>query len=126
MPLPDMDSENVSSGKIACNIGWTGCGLLGCLVLILAILAAIVATFDYAAVRRNQIGSGWRYASHGELATALRDCGVQERNIIRAGFIFKFGWAWNSFQEERDIRSTCLDAALTKIGATAAIYDAMG
>lgn len=65
-------------------------------------------------------------ASHGELATALIDCGVQERSIIRAGFIFKFGWAWSSFQEEREIRSKCLDEALTKIGATTAIYDAMG
>jgi len=121
-----MDSEHVSSGKIARNIGRTGFGLLGCSVLFLAIVATFVATLDYAAVRRNQIGSGWRYASHGELATALIDCGVQERSIIRAGFIFKFGWAWNSFQEEREIRSKCLDAALTKIGATAAIYDAMG
>jgi hypothetical protein len=121
-----MGLENVRSGTIARNIGRTGFGLLGCSVLIFAIIAASVATLDYAAVRRNQIGNGWRYASHAELATALRDCGVQERNIIRAGFIFKFGWAWNSFQEERAMRSKCLDAALTKIGATAAIYDAMG
>lgn len=108
------------------NFRRIGCAFLGCPILILLIIGAISAALDYASVHRNQVGDGWRYASHEELKAALIACNVQEREIIRAGFIFKFGWAWNSFREERETKSTCLDRALKRIGATAAIYDAMG
>tara|TARA_R110000787_G_scaffold129278_2_gene241134 strand:+ start:489 stop:854 length:366 start_codon:yes stop_codon:yes gene_type:complete len=121
-----MYSTKIIFSTFVRNLRRAGCALLGCSALIFVVLLAFVASLDYAAVRRNQVGAGWRYASDEELKTALIGCGIHEPSIIRAGFIFKFGWAWDSFPNDREIKSRCLDRALKKIGATAAIYDAMG
>lgn len=121
-----MDSAKIGNSKLVRNLRRAGCALFGCSILIFVALVAFVISLDYAAVRRNQVGAGWRYASAEELKTALIGCGIREPSIIRAGFIFKFGWAWNSFPDDREIKSNCLDRALKKVGTRAAVYDATG
>ena len=101
--------------------------LSGCLVLIIVGLIFVVALLDYSAVRRNQVGEGWKYASRDEVISILKRCGVKDRWVVPAGVFFHFGWAWNQIGESNlEAKRSCFDRSLKDLGATAVIYDGMG
>lgn len=134
-----LDRSNMGVGQfLGCSIGLVF-ACIGCLILVF-----VWANIE--AANRNTHGRGERYASKTEIETILNSCGVGKLNRIlspnrrdymdlpagvevsRVDQFLPLGFAWNAYQSDPRFRDQlkCFEQGLSKLGATAVVWDMLG